>query len=232
MVYMNIMASLTGYIVQLWHTLIPGIFTHSPCGYCPPLSSIWWLNLHYAAQAPKHTCHTGLWLSWAVHGRYWYKSFIDDSTIWGVDRTDPWVSEMEHPLVVPPYDMSCAFLLLTVFYGLDFVTDIDINPSSMGPILKVWVGSTLGVRNVPPAIGPQLFGSSAVVRYVTYLDFLNWILCVRFHVRYWYQSFINGFNIWGVYRTYPWGPQIYHPPLDRGYLVVVPSYDNWVPWFH
>ena len=48
---------------------------------------------------------------------------------------------------------------------------------------------------------------------------------VRFHGRYWYQSFIDGSNIWGVVRTDPWGPEMDHPPLGRSYLVVVPSYD-------
>ena len=115
-------------------------------------------------------------LNWALwvrfHGRYWYQSFIDGSNIWGVDRTDPWGPEMDHPLlgrsylvVVPSYDMSCALILL------------------------------------------------------------NWALWVRFHGRYWYQSFIDGSNIWGVDRTDPWGPEMDHPPLGRSYLVVVPSYD-------
>ena len=40
---------------------------------------------------------------------------------------------------------------------------IDINPSSMGPIFRLLIGPTLGVPNRPSAIGPQLFGSSAVV---------------------------------------------------------------------
>ena len=35
---------------------------------------------------------------------------------------------------------------------------------------------------------------------------------------------IHGSNIWGVDRTYPWGPEMDHPPLGRSYLVVVPSY--------
>ena len=96
----------------------------------------------------------------------------------------------------------------------------------MGPIFGVWIGPTLGVpRNGPSAIGPQLFGSSAVVWYVMCPDSLNWALWVRFHGRYWYQSFIDGSNIWGVDRTDPWGPEMDHPPLGRSYLVVVPSYD-------
>ena len=74
-------------------------------------------------------------------------------------------------------------------------------------------------------IGPQLFGSSAVVWYVMCLDSLNSALWVKFHGRYWYQSFIDGANIWGVDWTGPWGPDTDHPPLGRSYLVVVPSYD-------
>ena len=83
----------------------------------------------------------------------------------------------------------------------------------------------LGSRNWPSVIGSQLFGSSAVVWYGMCLDFLNWALCLKFHGRYWYQSFIDGSNIWGVNRTDPWGPEIEHPPMGRSYLVVVPSYD-------
>ena len=45
-------------------------------------------------------------------------------------------------------------------------------------------------------------------------------LWVRFHGWYWYQSFIDGSNIWGVDRTDPWGPEMNHPPLGRSYLVV------------
>ena len=80
------------------------------------------------------------------------KSLIDGSNIWCVDRTDPWGPEMDHPLlgrsylvVVPSYDMSCALILLTGLYGWDSMVDIDINPSSMGPIFGVWIGPTLGV---------------------------------------------------------------------------------------
>ena len=42
----------------------------------------------------------------------------------GVDRTDPWGPEMDHPplgrsylVVVPSYDMSCALIILTELYG-------------------------------------------------------------------------------------------------------------------
>ena len=59
---------------------------------------------------------------------------------------------MDHPplgrsylAVVPSYDMTCALILLTVFYGLDFMTDIDINLSSMGPIFGVYIEPTLWV---------------------------------------------------------------------------------------
>ena len=91
-------------------------------------------------------------------------------------------------------------------------------------LVCVWY-RPLGSRNIPSAIGLQLFGSSAVVWYVMCFDYLNWFLWVRFHGRYWYQSFIDGSNIWGVDRTDPWGPDLAHPPLSRSYLVVVPSYD-------
>ena len=88
-------------------------------------------------------------INWALlvgfHGRYWYQSFIDGSNIWCMDRTDPWGPEMDHrPLgrsylvVVPSYDMACALTLLTGLYGWNSMGDIDINPSSMGPIFGVW----------------------------------------------------------------------------------------------
>ena len=91
------------------------------------------------------------WNLWVrFHGRYWYQSFIDGSNIWGVDRTDPWGPEIDHPplgrsylVVVPSYDMSCALILLTGLYGWDSMVDIDINPSSMGQIFGVWIGPTL-----------------------------------------------------------------------------------------
>ena len=83
----------------------------------------------------------------------------------------------------------------------------------------------LGSRNGPSAIGPQLFGNSAVIWYIRCIDSLNWALWVRFHGRYWYKSFIDGSNILGVDRHDPWGPDMDHPPLGRSYLVVVPSFD-------
>ena len=175
-------------------------------------------------------------LNWALwvrfHSRYWYQSFIDGTNIWGVDRTDPWGPEMDHALlgrsylvVVPSYDMSCALILLTGLYGCYSMVDIDINPSSMGPIFGVWIGLTLGVPKWTIRHWAAAICSSAVVWYVMCLDSLNWALWVRFHSRYWYQSFIDGSNIWGVDRTDSWGPEMDHPPLGRSYLVVVPSYD-------
>ena len=69
-----------------------------------------------------------------------------------MDSTDPWGPEMDHPplrhsymVVVPSYDMSCILFLLTGLNRCDFVADIDINPSSMGPIFGVWIAPTLGV---------------------------------------------------------------------------------------
>ena len=139
---------------------------------------------------------------------------------------------MDHPplgrsylIVVPLYDMSCVLILLTGLYGWDSTADIDINPSLMGPIFDVWIGWPLGSRNRPSVIGPQLIGRSTVVWYVICIYFLNGTLWVRFHGWYWYQSFIDGSNIWGVNRTDPWGPEMDHPPLGRSYLVVVPLYD-------
>ena len=94
---------------------------------------------------------TGLY-GWDSICRYWYQSFIDGSNIIGVDRTEPWGPDMDHPplgrsylVVVPSYDMSCTLIFLTGLYGWYFVADIDINPSSMGPIFGVWIGPTLGV---------------------------------------------------------------------------------------
>ena len=126
----------------------------------------------------------------------------------------------------------------------------EIPWSILKSILHRWVqclgcgwDRPLGSRNGPSAIGPQLFGSSAIVWYVMFPDSLNWTLLARFHGRYWYQSFIDGSNVWGVDRTDPWGPEIYHSSLGRSYLVAVPSYDmsyglihslNWALWgrFH
>ena len=84
-------------------------------------------------------------LNWALwvrfRGRYLYQSFIDGSNIWGVYRTDHWGPEIDHPpsgrsnlVVVLSYDMSCVLILLTGLYWWESMADIDINPSSMGPI--------------------------------------------------------------------------------------------------
>ena len=69
-----------------------------------------------------------------------------------MDRTDLSGPEMDHPplgrsylVVLQSYDMSCTLILLSGLYGLDFIADIDINPSSMGPIFEVLIGPTLGV---------------------------------------------------------------------------------------
>ena len=121
--------------------------------------------------------------------------------------------------------MACVLIFLTGFYGLDFMADIYINPSSMGPIFVVWIGPPLGSRNGSSAIGPQLFGSSAVEWYVMCPDFPNWKLWVVFHGWSWYQSFIDGSNMLRVDRTDHWGPEMDLPPLGRSYLVVVPLYN-------
>ena len=85
----------------------------------------------------------------------------------------------------------------------------------------IWVvyrTDPLGSRNGPSAIGPQLFGSSAVIWYVMSLYSLNGTLWVRFDGWYWTQSSIDGSNIWVVDKTSPLGPDMDHPPLGRGYL--------------
>ena len=114
------------------------------------------LGRSYLVEVPSYDVmciYTLNWALWVIfHGRYWYQSFIDGSNIWDVDRIDPWGPEIDHPplgrsylVVVPSYDMSCAFILLTGLYGWYSTADIDINPSSMGPIFGVWIGPTLGV---------------------------------------------------------------------------------------
>ena len=85
------------------------------------------------------------WALWVIfHCRYWYQSFIDVSNICGVDSTDPWGPEMDHPpfgrsylVVMPSYDISCVLIFFSGLYGLDSMADIDINPSTMGPMLGV-----------------------------------------------------------------------------------------------
>ena len=73
-------------------------------------------------------------------------------------------------------------------------------------------------RNRPSAIWRQLLGSSAVVWYVMSLDSLNWAIWMRFIGWYWYQSFIDGSNVWGVNRTDAWGPEMDQPPLGGSYF--------------
>ena len=121
--------------------------------------------------------------------------------------------------------MSYTLILLTGRYGWDSMADIGLYPSTMGSMFGVWMETTLGARNGPYAIGSRLFGSSAVVGCVMCLDSLKWALLVRFDGRCWYQSFIDGSNIWGVDRTTPLGPKMNNPLLSRSYLVVLPSYD-------
>ena len=94
-----------------------------------------------------------LWMRF--HGRYRYQSFISGSNILGVDRTEPCGPEMVHPslgriylVIVPPYDMSCALMLFTGIYRWVSMADIDLIPSSMGPISGVWIGPTLGVSRL------------------------------------------------------------------------------------
>ena len=50
-----------------------------------------------------------------------------------------------YSVVVASYYMSCA--IFTGIYWWDSMADIDINPSSMGPMFGVCIGPTLGVRN-------------------------------------------------------------------------------------
>ena len=74
----------------------------------------------------------------SMHITYHTTALLPNScNIWGVDRTDPWGPEMDHPplgrsylVVVSLYDMSCVLILLTGLCGWDSTADIDINPSS------------------------------------------------------------------------------------------------------
>ena len=99
---------------------------------------------------PTHT-HTQLS---STGGWYWYQSFIDRSNIWGVDGTDPLNPEMDHLALgysylveVQLYDILRVLILLTDPYAwdslTDILTDIDINPSSIGPIFWVSMGPIL-----------------------------------------------------------------------------------------
>ena len=126
-------------------------------------------------------------LNWALwvrfHGRFYYQSFIDGPNIWGVDGTDPWGPEMDHPplgrnylVVVPSHDMPCALILLTGPHGCDSMIDIDINPSSIGPIFRVWIGPILAVLKWTIPHWAAAVCSSAVVWYVICPDSLIWAL--------------------------------------------------------
>ena len=84
--------------------------------------------------------------------------------------------------------------------------------------LGCWWGRPLGFRIGPCAICPRLFGSSDVEWYITCFDYLIWALWLRFYGWHWYQSFIDGSNIWGVERTDTWSPEIDHSPLGCSYL--------------
>ena len=68
---------------------------------------------------------------------------MDGCNIWVVERTknlgperDNQLLDPSYAIVLPSYDMSYALSFLTGFYGLDFMADIDINPSSMGLIFR------------------------------------------------------------------------------------------------
>ena len=140
---------------------------------------------------------------------------------------------MDHPplgrsylVVVPSYDISCALIFLNGILWVRFHG-------------RYWYESFIDGSNIwrvdsTDPWGPEMYhpplGRSYLVVVPSYemscaLIFLNGILWVRFHGRYWYQSFIDGSNIWDGYRTDPWGPEMDHPSLGRSYLVVVPSYD-------
>ena len=161
------------------------------------------------------------------------------SNIWRVDRTDPWGPEMDHPplgrsylVVVPSYDMSCALILLTGIYGWDnwalwvrfhgrYWYQSFIDGSNIWRVDRTdpWGPENWTIRRWAAAIWYLVVVPSwyvmCVVWYVMCPDSLNWALWVRFHGRYWYQSFIDGSNIWREDRTDPWGPS---PPLGRSYL--------------
>ena len=69
-----------------------------------------------------------------------------------MDRTDPRDHEMYNLLLIgsymvvgPSYVMSCVLNFETGPYWLHVMADIDINPSSMGPIFRAWIGPTMRV---------------------------------------------------------------------------------------
>ena len=117
------------------------------------------LGRSYLVVVPSHDMSCPLIIFTGLYGwdsmTDWYPSYIGGFNICGVDSTRPWGPEMHNPplgrsylVVVLLNYMSCALILLTGHYGhygLDFMADIDINPSSMGPIIGVWIGPTIGV---------------------------------------------------------------------------------------
>ena len=91
-------------------------------------------------------------------------------------------------------------------------------------IFGVWIRPSLGVPNWTIRHWATA-GRSVVVWYVMCLDSLNRALWVKFHGWYWYQSFIDRSNIWGVDGTDPLNPEMDHLPLGCSYLEEGPSYD-------
>ena len=120
------------------------------------------------------------WTLWVrFHGRYWHQSFIDGSNTWGVDKNETRGPEMDHPplgrsylVVVPSYDMSFALLFLAGLYGLDFMADIYINPSLMGPIF----GCVYRTDPWGPKMAHSPLGCSYLVVVPLYDMSCDWIL--------------------------------------------------------
>ena len=80
----------------------------------------------------------------------------------------------------------------------------------------------------PPFGCSYLVRNSAVIWFVMWLDSLNGTLWVRFYGWYWYHSFLDGSNVWGVNKTYPWGSKMDQLSLVRSYLVIEEScYLHW-----
>ena len=122
--------------------------------------------------------------------------------------------------------MSRALIFLTWLYGLDFMADIDINPSSMGPIF--------GVRIGPTPWGPKMdhppLGRSYLVVVLSYdlscaLIFLTGLYELDLRADIDIHPSSMGPVLGDVDRTYSWGPEKDHPPLVQSYLVVVSSHD-------
>ena len=78
-----------------------------------------------------------------------------------MERTDHWVPKMHNPplgrsylVVVPSYDMTSVLIFVTGLFGLDFMADTNINPSSMGSIFGGVDGTDhLGPKMVHPPLG-------------------------------------------------------------------------------